>query len=194
MIPSRTSVLLLVASAFAIFALVSFAGCASTTPLAGLHASADGRELRPTALLTRRDHPQVLLAGPAHLFHVDLDGDAPVTLYQVARLRDTAADCDDGSSRVWSRALRDRGTNRLNLDIPAGEVVCAAVGNAARSAIGGRSVSVSWHAQQCRQKAPPPNWPSATNHFVERTGLAFGQLRGGLAGGLPRPPAAAKPL
>jgi hypothetical protein len=78
---------------------------------------------------------------------VDLDGDAPITLYQVARLRDTAADCDDGSSRVWSRALRDRGTNRLNLDIPAGEVVCAAVGNAARSTIGGRSVSVSWHAQ-----------------------------------------------
>jgi hypothetical protein len=107
----------------------------------GASASAGSRrapDVRGQTVLTAAA-PQLVVAGPARLLHVDVEGARAVSLYSVASGNGGADACRGGASAA-KRALRTNASNELNLDVAAGQTVCL-------SADGG-SVQVAWHAQQ----------------------------------------------
>ena len=151
MTTSRNSVLMFTVATAALVA-GSSVGCATTRLL----SPGETNELRTTASVFERA-PQLLVTGPARLLHVDLDGNSrdPVTIYRVARLEGTPADCRQGAAPVWTESLRAPGVKRIVVDVevPNGEVACLVVDRDAKAESGGRPVLVSWHA---RQFAPGP--------------------------------------
>jgi hypothetical protein len=107
----------------------------------GASASAGSRrgpDLRGQTVLTAAA-PQPVVAGPARLIHVDVEGARVVSLYSVASGNGGVDACRAGAS-AGKRALRTNASNELDLDVVAGQTVCL-------SAAGG-SVQVAWHAQQ----------------------------------------------
>ena len=107
----------------------------------GASASAGSRrgpDLRGQTMLTAAA-PQQVVAGPARLLHVDVEGARVVSLYSVASGGGGVDACRVGASAA-KRALRTNASNELDLDVAAGQTVCV-------SADAG-SVQVAWHAQQ----------------------------------------------
>ena len=84
--------------------------------------------------------PQVVVAGPARLLHVDFEGSRSVSLYSVDSRSGGTDACRVGAPSAKRSALRTNVRNALDLDVPAGQTVCLAAD--------GGSVEVAWHAQQ----------------------------------------------
>ncbi len=106
----------------------------------GASASAAHRapDVRGQTVLTTAA-PQLVVAGPARLLHVDVEGARAVSLYSVDSTKGGPEACRNGAASA-KRALRMNASNELDLDVVAGQTVCL-------SADGG-SVQVAWHAQQ----------------------------------------------
>jgi len=107
----------------------------------GASASAASRrapDVRGQTVLTTAA-PQLVVAGPARLLHVDVEGARAVSLYSVSSTKGGPEACRAGAATP-KRALRMNASNELDLDVVAGQTVCL-------SADGG-SVQVAWHAQQ----------------------------------------------
>jgi hypothetical protein len=102
--------------------------------------------------------PKVVVAGPARLLHVDVHGERAFTIYAVARQTGTDADCLAAAATPAISVARASRRRPLDLDVPAGQVICLA--NAA-DATGGRGAEVSWHA---RRGAPDQGVLYADNH------------------------------
>ena len=83
--------------------------------------------------------PQLVVAGPARLLHVDVEGARGVSLYSVDSASGGSQACRAGAASA-KRALRTNATNELDLDVAAGQTVCLVAD--------GGSVEVAWHAQQ----------------------------------------------
>jgi hypothetical protein len=84
--------------------------------------------------------PQLVVAGPARLLHVDVEGArGGVSLYSVDSASGGSEACRAGAASA-KRALRTNATNELDLDVAAGQTVCLVAD--------GGSVEVAWHAQQ----------------------------------------------
>jgi hypothetical protein len=131
-------------------------GC-GVTGAAG-HSHGRGDDVRSIARMNATTGPKLVVAGPARLLHVDVHGERVFTIYAVARQTGTDADC---LATAASPAISVAPANRrrpLDIDVPAGQVVCLA--NAA-DATDGRGAEVSWHA---RRGAPEPGLLYADNH------------------------------
>ena len=100
----------------------------------------------------------MVVAGPARLLHVDVHGERAFTIYAVARQTGTDADCLAAAATPAISVARANRRRPLDLDVPAGQVICLA--NAA-DATGGRGAEVSWHA---RRGAPDQGVLYADNH------------------------------
>lgn len=149
-------------------AWIALAGCAGITPL---HRH-DTIELRSSASLDG-GRPRVVLTGPVSLLHMEVEGNVPVTLYQVARQDGDEADCQQPARQVWPTVNSRTGMKRIAAPrtLPDGELLCLVLGSSgsgkgveagsvatreARGAPGGASTSlprhhqgvhVSWHAR-----------------------------------------------
>jgi hypothetical protein len=107
-------------------------GCATTGARSGGH-----RDVHASATL-EAGAARVLVQGPARLLHVDVETRDGLALYTAARNQGTDADCAAaGSERV---RLHAGGSNRVNLAVGAGDVLCVTA-PAARAA-------VMWHAEK----------------------------------------------
>jgi hypothetical protein len=82
--------------------------------------------------------PELLLAGPGWLLHVNHERRGHVTIYRVARRAGTAADCGSVGADPSAVAEAVDTLGRVTLYVRAGEVACARAS---------RSVRLSWHAQ-----------------------------------------------
>ena len=70
--------------------------------------------------------PKVVVAGPARLLHVDVHGERGFTIYAVARQTGTDADCLAAGGRARLSVARASRRRPLDLDVPAGQVICLA--------------------------------------------------------------------
>jgi hypothetical protein len=109
----------------------SFRATASATPRA--------QDVRGQTVLNTGS-PQVVVAGPARLLHVDFEGARAVSLYSVDSRNGGTDACRAGAAGAKRSALRTNVRNALDLDVPAGQTVCLVAD--------GGSVEVAWHAQQ----------------------------------------------
>jgi hypothetical protein len=111
-------------------------GCATTR---GGAETRSGGHIRGTMHLAA-NQPQLALAGPAHLLHVDYSENANLELFSVQR-RAGQADCTGPvRTRMFLHANRP---NVIDVDVPADQVVCL---EASAQRPGRREVAVSWHA------------------------------------------------
>jgi len=131
-------------------------GCGVTS--AAGHSHGRGNDVRSMARMTAGTGPRVVVAGPARLLHVDVHGDRSFTLYNVARQTGTDADCLAAAAAPAISVARANRRRPLDLDVPAGQVVCLA--NAA-DANDRHSAEVSWHA---RRGVTEPGVLYADNH------------------------------
>jgi hypothetical protein len=126
------SLLLIAGGAASALTAIVFAGCAG--PIVDVRGS----------LVVAAEEPRLMLTGPAHLLHVDVDQDQPgrdqVTFYRVARHGQSAIDC----AIPHPDAERVRSRKALDLDVTSEEGICLAVGAVA----GGGGTRVMWHAQR----------------------------------------------
>ena len=137
-------------------AAVMGGGCGVTS--AAGHSHGRGNDVRSTAQMSATTGPRVVVAGPARLLHVDVHGDRAFTIYAVARQTGTDADCLAAAATPAISVARANRRRPLDIDVPAGRVVCLANGSDA----GGRqSAEVSWHA---RRGAPEPGVLYADSH------------------------------
>jgi hypothetical protein len=107
---------------------------------AGAAASATSRaaDVRGQAVLNA-GAPQFVVAGPAHLLHVDFEGERAVSLYSVDSWNGGADACRAGAPAARRLALRTNVRNALDLDVPPGRTICLVAEDG--------SVQVAWHAQ-----------------------------------------------
>ena len=120
---------------FLFIALTSGVGCATISG-----GRARGRDLHASARIAG-DATRVLVAGPALLMHVDVDGRDDLSLYAVRRSAGTEADC--GAARIGEpRRLRPGVPNQVNIEVPAGQSICVGAAPNARTA------AVMWHARR----------------------------------------------
>jgi hypothetical protein len=102
-------------------------------------ASRRGSDVRGQTVLTAAS-PQLVVAGPARLLHVDVEGKRAVSFYSVDSRKDGPEACRAGSPSAKRSALRTNASNQLDLDVAAGQTVCLVTTEG--------SVQVAWHAQQ----------------------------------------------
>jgi hypothetical protein len=99
-------------------AIFCSAGCGATG-LAERPHTADVRMSIPM----RADSPRLVVVGPARLLHVDVQGHGVVSLYAVRAETGLERDCD-GAPLPKAITLIPDETNRLDLDVPAGQAIC----------------------------------------------------------------------
>lgn len=117
------------------FTLAGTAGCATVSG-----GRAERRD-QHTAARIPGDAARVLVAGPALLMHVDIEGHGDLALYAVARKTGTEADCATGHTGARRRVLPGV-SNRVNITVAADQAICIA------AAPSNRSTSVMWHARR----------------------------------------------
>lgn len=137
-------------------AAVMGGGCGVTS--AAGHSHGRGNDVRSMARMNATTGPKVVVAGPARLLHVDVHGERAFTIYAVARQTGNDADCLAAAAAPAISVARANRRRPLDMDVPAGQVICLA--NAA-DATDGRGAEVSWHA---RRGAPEPGVLYADNH------------------------------
>ena len=115
---------------FLFAALAAGAGCATT-------AGGGARDVHASATLGGAA-PRMIVAGPALLIHVDVEGRNELALYTVARKQGTDADCGSSPS-TGSVRLRGGASNRVNVTLAGSEAICVAppAGHA----------SIHWHVR-----------------------------------------------
>jgi hypothetical protein len=99
-----------------------------------------GPDVRGAASL-RRNQPQVLMAGPGWLLHVNNErrgGLHGLVVYRVAKRQGTAEDCGAAGVGLPPGAEPIEAPSRASLYVRSSELVCAA---------SPRRTGVSWHAQ-----------------------------------------------
>ena len=121
-----------------LFVSVSLAGAAGCATASGGRAE---RRDQHTSVRISGDAARVLVAGPALLMHVDVEGRDDLALYAVARKTGTEADCATGQSGE-RRRVRPGVSNRVNITVAADQEICIA------AAPRNRSTSVMWHARR----------------------------------------------
>ena len=141
----------------AMAAAAMMSGGCGVTSAAG-HSHGRGNDVRSTAHMTAATGPKVVVAGPARLLHVDVHGDRGFTIYAVARQTGTDADCRAAAATPATSVARANRRRPLDIDVPAGQVVCLANGSNADDR---HSTEVSWHA---RLGAPEPGVLYADNN------------------------------
>jgi hypothetical protein len=99
-------------------AAILCAGCGATG-LAERPHTADVRLSIPM----RADSPRLVVVGPARLLHVDVQGHGVVSLYAVRAETGLERDCDSAPLPKAMTLIPDE-TNRLDLDVPAGQAIC----------------------------------------------------------------------
>ncbi len=102
-------------------------------------ASRRGSDVRGQTVLTAAA-PQLVVAGPARLLHVDVEGKRAVSFYSVDSRTGGPEACRAGSPSAKRSALRTNASNQLDLDVAAGQTVCLVTTEG--------PVQVAWHAQQ----------------------------------------------
>lgn len=102
-------------------------------------ASQRGSDVRGQTVLTAAA-PQQVVAGPARLLHVDVEGKRAVSFYSVDSRNGGPEACRAGSPSAKRSALRTNASNQLDLDVAAGRTVCLVATEG--------PVQVAWHAQQ----------------------------------------------
>ena len=116
------------------------AGCGT----AGVALRANAADQRNEAAVADQT-PRLVVAGPARLLHLDLAGAGNASVYRVAVSpgSDGGAACRVGRPIARVVLARNR-TNRLNLDVLAGQAACVVADNDNRRKQG---VEVAWHVQ-----------------------------------------------
>jgi hypothetical protein len=114
--------------------LVAF-GSFGATALAAPRA----QDLRGQTVLNAGS-PQLVVAGPARLLHVDFESARAVSLFSVESRNGGTDACRVGAAGAKRTALRARVRNALDINVAAGQTVCLVAD--------GGSVEVAWHAQQ----------------------------------------------
>jgi hypothetical protein len=115
--------------------LTGAAGCATASG-----GRAERRDQHTSARISG-DAARVLVAGPALLMHVDVEGREDLSLYAVARKTGTEADCAAGQAGE-RRRVRPGVSNRVNITVAANQAICIA------AAPSSRSTAVMWHARR----------------------------------------------
>jgi hypothetical protein len=138
-----------------VLAAAMASGCGVTS---AAHTHGRGNDVRSTARMDATTGPKVVVAGPARLLHVDVNGDRAFTLYSVARQTGSDADCLGTSASPAVSVARASRRRPLDIDVPAGHVVCLA--NEANAGAG-QGADVSWHA---RRGGPRPGVLYADSH------------------------------
>lgn len=117
-------------------AAVTGAGCGA--PMVAQQGRA--ADVRGAASL-RRNQPQMLMAGPGWLLHVNNErrgGLHGFVVYRVQKHQGTAADCGEAGAGLPAGAEPVEAPGRASVYVRASELVCAA---------SPRRTGVSWHAQ-----------------------------------------------
>jgi hypothetical protein len=129
--------------------VLTFAGGGSSGCATAQENRIAARDLRSAATVDR-SAPRILLAGPALLMHVDVQGQDSLSLYTVTRRSGSEADCLAGGAPSAPLLLQGGISNRLNLKVGADQLVCVVAPSrrldAARFAPG--RIQVLWHARR----------------------------------------------
>jgi hypothetical protein len=117
--------------------MVGGLGCATGATGAGGRA----RDVHASAVVSGGGEGRLLVAGPAVLLHVDVEGRHDVALYTVSAGDGTPADCSRAGDGQRTQVRRGH-SNRINLRVGTGEVVCVGAPDAPGVA------EVRWHARK----------------------------------------------
>jgi hypothetical protein len=116
-------------------AVVSSVGCATSHNHGGEAARPGDVRAAATVIGTA---PRLVVAGPAVLMHIEVEGRDDLYLYTVARNQGTDADC--AAAAVEQTRLRKQVSNRVNLRVGADQSICVAADTS--------RASVTWHARR----------------------------------------------
>jgi hypothetical protein len=111
-------------------------GCATTAA-----RSRGARDVHASTVVSGGGDGRLVVAGPAVVLHLDVEGKNDVALYTVPARDGTQADCDRAGEGQATPIHRGH-SNRVNLRVGTGQVVCVSA-----PATSGRS-EVRWHARR----------------------------------------------